>query len=153
MLLEGHYQNAYVTRDLEESLTTLRSLYGVQDPKHFQAEIEVKTPTGSGTLVSKIAFIWIGNLQYELIEPISGPDSIYRDALPEQGLRPHHICMRSHDWERTLTELDRHKLPIVLEGNSSSGLKFVYADARATLGHYLEFVSMPQAIWSAMGGR
>ena len=153
MLLEGHYQNAYVTRDIEKSLATFRTLYGVQETKHFQTEIEVKTPAGSAIIVNELSFIWIGNLQYELIEPVSGAVDIYREALPEQGMRLHHVCMRTFDWERTIAELDRHKLQIVLEGNTSTGLKFVYADARATLGHYLEFVWMPQALWTAMGRR
>ncbi|HEY9546384.1 MAG TPA: VOC family protein [Solimonas sp.] len=153
MLLENHYQNAYVTRDIEQALDIFRTRYGVQDARFFQAETEVWTPQGSGIAVNKIAFIWIGELQYELIEPVSGPVELYRDAVPEQGLRFHHICMRSFDWDATLAEIERQQLPIVYRGNSSSGLKFIYADARDTLGHYLEFTSVPDAVWTAMGGR
>lgn len=153
MLLEGHYQNAYVTRDLEQALAIFSTRYGVQGAKSFQAEVEVTTPAGKGIAVNKIAFIWIGNLQYELIEPVSGPVDLYREALPEQGLRFHHICMRSHDWDATLAEVERQKLPIVYRGDTSSGLKFIYADARDTLGHYLEFTWVPPAVWTAMGGR
>lgn len=153
MLLENHYQNAYVTRDIEQALATFRSRYGVADARYFQAEVEVTTPTGTGIAVNKVAFIWIGKLQYELIEPVSGPVDLYRDALPEQGMRFHHICMRSFNWDATLAEVERQKLPVVYRGNTSSGLKFIYADARDTLGHYLEFTSVPPAVWTAMGGR
>jgi len=153
MLLENHYQNAYVTRDIEQALAAFRSRYGVADARYFQAEVEVTTPTGTGIAVNKVAFIWIGKLQYELIEPVSGPVDLYRDALPEQGMRFHHICMRSFDWDATLAEVERQKLPVVYRGNTSSGLKFIYADARDTLGHYLEFTSVPPAVWTAMGGR
>ncbi|MDB5968657.1 MAG: glyoxalase/Bleomycin resistance/Dioxygenase superfamily protein [Hydrocarboniphaga sp.] len=153
MLLENHYQNAYVTRDIEQALSIFRERYGVQDTRYFQAETEVTTPKGKGIAVNKIAFIWIGKLQYELIEPVSGPVDLYREAVPEQGLRFHHICMRSFDWDATLAEVGRQKLPIVYRGDTSSGLKFIYADARDTLGHYLEFTSVPPAVWTAMGGR
>ena len=153
MLLENHYQNAYVTPDIERALDIFRTRYGVADPRHFTAETEVWTPQGKGVAVNKIAFIWIGKLQYELIEPVSGPVQMYRDALPAQGLRFHHICMRSFDWDATLAAIARQGLPIVYRGDSSSGLKFVYADARDTLGHYLEFTAMPDAVWAAMGGR
>lgn len=153
MLLANHYQNAYVTRDIEKALELFRARYGVADARHFQAEFEVTTPTGKGLAVNKVAFIWIGALQYELIEPVSGLVDIYSDALPEQGLRFHHICMRSHDWDATLAEVERQQLSIVYRGETSSGLKFIYADARATLGHYLEFTWVPPAIWTAMGGR
>lgn len=153
MLLANHYQNAYVTRDIEKALDIFRTRYGVPDARYFQAEVEVTTPKGKGLAVNKVSFIWIGNLQYELIEPVSGPVDIYRDALPEQGLRFHHICMRSHDWDATLAEVERQQLPIVYRGDTSSGLKFIYADARDTLGHYLEFTWVPPAVWTAMGGR
>lgn len=153
MLLANHYQNAYVTRDIEKALDIFRERYGVPDARYFQAEVEVTTPEGKGLAINKVAFIWIGNLQYELIEPVSGPVDIYRDALPEQGMRFHHICMRSHDWDATLAEVERQKMPIVYRGDTSSGLKFIYADARDTLGHYLEFTSVPPAVWTAMGGR
>ena len=152
MLLDNHYQNAYVTPDIEKALDIFRTRYGVQNPRYFQAETEVWTPNGSGIAVNKIAFIWIGKLQYELIEPVSGPVAMYQEAVPKQGLRFHHICMRSFDWDATLAEVERQKLPIVYRGDSSSGLKFIYADARETLGHYLEFTNMPDAVWKAMGG-
>src|SRR3546814_9706020 len=75
--------------DIEQALDIFRTRYGVQDARFFQAETEVWTPQGSGIAVNKIAFIWIGELQYELIEPVSGPVELYRDAVPEQGLRFH----------------------------------------------------------------
>jgi hypothetical protein len=153
MLLENHYQNAYVTRDIEKAVAFFRERYGVPDAKYFEAATEVWTPNGTGVAVNKIAFIWIGKLQYELIQPVSGPVQMYSDELPDHGIRFHHICMRSFDWDATLAEIERQKLPIVYRGDTSSGLRFVYADARATLGHYLEFTSMPPAIWTAMGGR
>ncbi|NGY03953.1 VOC family protein [Solimonas terrae] len=153
MLLENHYQNAYVTPDIEQALTIFRRRYGVADAKYFQAETEVWTPYGSGIAVNRIAFIWIGDLQYELIEPVSGPVDLYRDALPVRGLRFHHVCMRSFDWDATLAEVERQGLPVVYRGGTASGLKFIYADARDTLGHYLEFTSVPDAVWTAMGGR
>lgn len=153
MLLENHYQNAYVTRDIEQALSLFRARYGVADAGYFRAEVAVTTPHGTGIAVNKVAFIWIGKLQYELIEPVSGPVDLFREALPEQGLRLHHICMRSFDWGATLAEVERRKLPVVLRGDSASGLSFLYADARDTLGHYLEFASVPPAVWTAMGGR
>lgn len=153
MLLENHFQNAYVTPDIEKALDIFRTRYGVADPRYFQTEVEVKTPDGVGVAVNKVAFIWIGDLQFEVIEPVSGPVDMYRNEVPETGLRFHHICMRSFDWEATLAEVERQKMPIVYRGDTSSGLKFIYADARDTLGHYLEFVWMPPQVWTAMGGR
>src|SRR3546814_15847720 len=47
MLLENHYQNAYVTRDIEQALDIFRTRYGVQDARFFQSATEVWTPQGS----------------------------------------------------------------------------------------------------------
>ena len=151
-MLERHYQNAYVTPDIDRAIEVMRQRFGVTDVLQTEATTEVWTPDGSGASTNKLAFIWVGKLQYELIEPVSGPVAMYRDAVPAQGLRFHHICMRSYDWSATLAEIERQKLTIVYRGDSSSGLKFVYADARETLGHYLEFTTMPDAVWTAMGG-
>jgi hypothetical protein len=153
MLLDNHYQNAYITRDIDKAVGVFRERYGVADAKYFEAATEVWTPRGSGVAVNKMAFIWIGKLQYELIQPVSGPVQMYSDELPDEGMRFHHICMRSFDWDATLAEVERQQLPIVYRGDTSSGLRFIYADARETLGHYLEFTSVPPAVWTAMGGR
>lgn len=152
MLLQGHYQNAYVTRDIERSLVELRAVNELQNVVQFEMPLELKTPAASGQALMKIALAWIGNLQVELIEPVSGLVDIYRDALPASGMRFHHIGMRSLDWDATLAHIHQLGLPIVLQGEMP-GVRFMYADARQTLGHYLEYVSMPDEAWKATGGR
>jgi len=153
MLLEGHFQNAYVTRDLDKAVALFRSHYGVDKVLQFQSQVEVKTPAGTGAAVFKTAFAWVGSLQYEFIEPVSGLVQVYQQALPPgDGLAFHHVCMRVQDWEGTRAEIDGGSYPIVLEGETA-GVRFVYVDARESLGHYLEYVWMKPEVWSAMGGR
>ena len=48
----------------------------------YEGTTPIRTPAGDTTQTNKLAFIWIGDLQYELIQPISGSVDIYRDALP-----------------------------------------------------------------------
>jgi len=152
MLLKGHYQNAYVTADIEQALTDLRQLENVENVLQFEAPLELWTPHGAGLAVMKIALIWVGKLQYEFIEPVSGLVDIYRDAVPASGVRFHHIGMRVRDWDALLAEIERQQLPIVLKGEMP-GVKFLYVDARKTLGHYLEYVLMPDEAWQGLGGR
>ncbi len=153
MLLQGQFQNAYVTRSLERAIATLRDRFGAVDIKQFEASIEVKTPHGTGPAAMKTALAWVGEIQYELIEPVSGFVDIYRDALrADDGLQFHHICMRPDDLQQVRAEIERQGMPIVFEGISSA-TKFFYADARATLGHYLEYVWMHPDMWTALGGR
>jgi len=154
MFLQNHYQNAYVTRDLAQALTIFRTQYGFDGFRQFDVSQQVSTPAGSGTAVLKVALGWIGNLQYEVIQPISGFVDVYSRHLPDQHpLRSHHVCMRVDDWTSFRAEIERQKRPVVLEGGTPGHLQFLYVDARDSLGHYLEYCWMTPERWAAMGGR
>jgi hypothetical protein len=119
----------------------------------FEGPVEVPTPHGRGTAVSKLAFIWINNLQYELIQPVSGLVDIYRDQLPDDdSLKFHHICMRVPEWDNFRARVDQKGYRVVLEGGSDM-LKYIYIDGREFVGHYLEYVWMTPERWSALGGK
>lgn len=151
MYLERHYQNAYVTPDIQRAIEVMKAQFGVTDADvlYTEATTDVWTPQGSGPNTSKLAFIWVGKLQYELIEPISGPSDLYSAAVdPEKLFNFHHICMRVMDWDAFRADVERQKRPVVIEGHTPSGLKFCYLDARDTLGHYLEYVWAPDPMWA-----
>jgi catechol 2,3-dioxygenase-like lactoylglutathione lyase family enzyme len=152
-MLEGqHYQNAYITRDIEKAVESFRTRSGVKNVIRFEGPVELTTPKGRGTAVSKLAFIWINNLQYELIQPVSGLVDIYRDELPDDDrLKLHHICMRVPEWDDFRARVDQKGYRVVLEGGGDM-LKFIYIDARDFVGHYLEYVWMTPERWTAMGG-
>lgn len=151
-MLEGyHYQNAYITRDIEKAIALFEQKANVRDVMRFEGEVELITPPG--TAVNKLAFIWVDNLQYELIEPVSGQCQIYTDALPnDDALLFHHSCTRVADWDVFRKNVEQQNYPVVLEGGSDA-LKYVYLDARDFLGHYLEYVWMIPERWAAMGGK
>ena len=153
MFLNAHYQNAYVTRDRDQAIALFRSEHNFDNFMRFEPTIEVRTPAGRGTAKTKMALGWIGNVQYEIIEPVSGLVDIYREGLPEgQLMRFHHVCMRVDDWAPFRARLDSEGRSIVLEGGTEGHLQFVYVDARATVGHYLEYCWMTPQRWAAMGG-
>jgi hypothetical protein len=153
MYLERHYQNAYVTPDINKAIEAMKAQYGLTDADvlYTEATTPVWTPNGSGQNTSKLAFIWIGKLQYELIEPVSGPSDLYSAAVdPDQLLRFHHVAMRVMDWDSFRAAVDKQKHPVAIEGEGGGGLKFLYLDARETLGHYLEYVYAPPEFWARM---
>jgi hypothetical protein len=152
-MLEGyHYQNAYVTRDIDKGIATFRQRGKIDKVITYEGTNAITTPNGPGTQTNKMAFIWIGDLQYELIQPISGDVSLYRDALPaDDGLRFHHICMRVPDWDEFRARVDHQPYPVVIEGGGEL-LRFLYLDTRAFLGHYLEYTWMTDERWKQMGG-
>lgn len=155
MFLNSHYQNAYVTRDLDKAIALFRAEHEFENFMRFEPTFEVTTPAGRGMATTKMALGWIGNVQYELIEPVSGLVDIYREGLPEaegQPMRFHHVCMRVDDWAPFRAELGRQGRSIVLQGGTEGHLQFVYVDARGTVGHYLEYCWMTPERWTAMGG-
>jgi hypothetical protein len=153
-MLEGqHYQNAYITRDIEKAIEGFRARSAGAKVMRFEGPVEVTTDKARGTAISKLAFIWINNLQYELIQPVSGLVDLYRDELPEDdSLRFHHICMRVPEWDNFRARVDQEGYRVVLEGGSDM-LKYIYIDAREFVGHYLEYVWMTPQRWTAMGGQ
>jgi hypothetical protein len=153
-MIEGkHFQNAYVTRNLDSAIERFKSRADIRKLLQFEAAIEVMTAAGPRTCINKLAFIWIEDFQYELIEPGAGTLSLYRDDLPaDDSLFFHHVCMRVDKWDDFRARVDRQPLPVAIEGGSDA-LRFLYLDAREFLGHYLEYVWMTPERWAQVGGR
>lgn len=154
MMIGRHYQNAYVTRDVDKAVADLRPVCDIRKLMEIEVNVPVWTPKGDGHQVQKLAFVWIDDLNLELIQPISGDVELYRDWLPDHdGLRFHHACFRVDDWDATMAAVNKQSAPIVLKGSSGDALKFIYLDTRPLLGHYTEYVWMNAQRWEIMGGR
>lgn len=153
-MLEGqHFQNAYVTRDIDQAVEEFSKRADIRQLIQTEVTVDVWTPSGDGTQTNKLAFIWVDNLQYELIQPVSGDVALYSEALPANKLPVfHHICMRVDSWQDFRARVDQQPFPVVLEGGNDA-LRFLYLDAREFLGHYLEYTCMSDERWVQMGGR
>ena len=155
MITGRHYQNAYVTRNVDKAVAQFRDRAEVRTVLETEVAVEVWTPQGTGTGVQKLAFVWVEDLNYELIEPKSGDVlAIYRDALPaDDSLKFHHVCHVVDDWDALMAKVERQPYPVVLKGGTAGLLQFLYLDTREWLGHYTEYVWMVPDRWAAMGGR
>ena len=120
MFLHGHYQNAYVTHDLEKAIGMVSERYGLADWIKFEMELPVRTPAGDRSLAVKVGCAWAGWLQIELIEPVSGAVEPYLPYLPADPAdatpRFHHISLRRDDYDAMQDEIARLGLPFVCEG-------------------------------------
>ncbi|MEZ5743078.1 MAG: VOC family protein [Sphingomonadaceae bacterium] len=150
------FQNAYVTRDLARAEALIGARHGIGEWVHFEPEMDVFTATdGQGMAHVKVALGWAGNLQIELIEPVSGNVQHYLDRLPadEGNASPqfHHICMRVADWDATMALVEGGGWPVAYRGGVP-GCEFVYIDARDSLGHYVEYMWMSDEMWAGSGG-
>lgn len=152
-MIEGHhFQNAYITRDIDKAVEAFQAVADVRKILRHEGTTNVVTTAGAGFQTTKLAFIWVGDMQYEFIQPVSGAVEIYSDPLPDDdALKFHHICMRVKDWDEFRARVNQQPYPVVLEGGGDA-LKFLYLDAREFLGHYLEYVWMTDERWGQMGG-
>lgn len=140
---QDFYQLAYVTTDLDRALGMFADLYDVGE---FADRGEVtRALDDGGEMRIRIAFAFIGSLQLEIIEPRGGRDAVYRHELPTEGfgMAWHHVAFKAPS-PRALGDvrasLIRAGHEVVLSGGTPGTSMFFYADARATLGHYLEYI-------------
>ena len=154
MLLQGHYQNAYVTHDLDRAMELVRKRYGLKDYIVFEPDMVLKTPAGDKPSKVRAALGWSGGLQIELIEPVGGFLDHYLPYLPKDRSDPtprfHHIALRRDDIDAMRMEIDRLGLPLAFEGEVP-GLVYIYLDARESLGHYLEYIWATAEGWEMVG--
>jgi Glyoxalase/Bleomycin resistance protein/Dioxygenase superfamily len=154
-MLEGrHYQNAYVTRNLAKTVDEFAARASARSVATYEATTEVLTADGRRSQTLKLGFVWLGDLQYEFIEPVVEAVPVYSSWLSGgDGPRFHHSCARVDDWDDFRRRVDDQPCPVVFEGASGDELKFLYLDARELLGHYLEYTWMTPGRWAQLGGR
>ena len=154
MHMNGFFQNAYVTRNLDKAIADLRDKHGVDGQvMEIPFAADVITPRASGPVTAKVALVWVGDVQLELIEPTSGLCQIYSNALPDDdSMAFHHVGIRIFDMAALRAEAKAKGWTIAFQGGGE-GFQFTYIDARATLGHYLEYIELRQDMWEATGGR
>lgn len=154
MFLRGHYQNAYVTHDLKWAMDACSQRYGLENWTTFEVELDVATPAGPNKQATKVACVWDGALQLELIEPVSGYVDPFLPYLPQdkadRSLRLHHISLRRESPAEIAAEIEQLGAPLVCQGGIPD-LGFTYLDTRDTLGHYLEYVWATPAGWAMVG--
>jgi Glyoxalase/Bleomycin resistance protein/Dioxygenase superfamily len=160
MFLTGHMQNAYVTHDIEKAMEIVGNRYGVEHFDRHEPDMVVNTPIGPQPMVNRVATFWAGGLNIEIIQPVSGYVDDYLAMLPADKSdavpRFHHTSHRRDDEAAMRAEIAALGLPLAFEGPVSikhaiPALVFVYLDARASLGHYVEFTWKSPEAWAYVG--
>ena len=145
-------QIAWVTRDLDATEATLTALLGarkwVRIPGvHFGPE----TCTLRGhpaDFVAHISLSYAGDMQLELIEPVSG-DSVYTEFLNDRGPGLHHVCVYAEDLEdfaAVLAEAIAAGADAVMQGVMPGGMRFAYVSAPDTGVPFVEIAHVPDDV-------
>lgn len=154
MSLVGHYQNAYVTHDLDRAIDLTRQSFGLGEFSAFDVDMASKTPYGEQTSRLRVATAWAGRFQIELIQPVSGYIDPYAPFLPGDRSdvvpRFHHLAVRRDDPVAMRKEALSMGLPFAFE-SEGAGISCIFVDARTHLGHYFEFVTATPEGWQLVG--
>ena len=113
-------QVAWVTNDLNTTETALTGLLGVKKWVRLP-DVHFAPDTCS----------YLGDMQLELIEPVSGPN-IYSDFLRDSGPGLHHICVEAdtlENFDAALALAAEQGATVPQQGVMPGGLRFAYLSA------------------------
>jgi catechol 2,3-dioxygenase-like lactoylglutathione lyase family enzyme len=92
--------------------------------------------------VAHVSMAYAGDLQLELIQPVSG-ESIYTEFLAAGGSGLHHVCFETDDMDASVTTAEQAGLPVLQEGSMAGGaIRFAYVDGRAAGAPYIELAQL-----------
>ncbi|HWJ82169.1 MAG TPA: VOC family protein [Nocardioides sp.] len=84
-----------------------------------------------------ISLAWSGDLQLELIRPVSG-DSVWSEFLDRSGPGLHHVCFRVPDLAAALAEAAVQGVEVLMSGSMPGPMEFAYLDGSAWGAPYVE---------------
>ncbi len=137
-------QVAIVCRDIEATSKRWASVLGVEPPQirttkpgHEVKESYRGRPSEGQ---AKLAFIRLGQVTLELIQPVGGNTS-WKEFLDANGEGVQHIAFQVQDLDKTVKSFEGMGAPVLHQGryDDDSGA-YVYMDSRKPLGVTLELL-------------
>jgi len=136
-LLGRFFQLGYIVRDLVPAMAHFIDRYG---PLKFQViEGQPEYPH-----TRRIALGYVGPVMIELIEPDPAVPSVYVDYVPRDAnsARFHHTGHFVESYADTVRRLEHEGYDVPYKLSYGDVMDCCYADMRADLGHYVEYVRL-----------
>jgi len=134
------WQLAIIVKDIEKTVENYAKIFGINVPQIFDSALEENSFMGyNGNEIKphyKMAFIKMGLLQLELIEPSEEPSS-WRDFLNSHGDGIHHVAFNVNDVDSCINLFGSQGMPLLQEGIFDGG-SYHYIDAQEKLGLVVE---------------
>jgi catechol 2,3-dioxygenase-like lactoylglutathione lyase family enzyme len=126
-------QICWVTDDIETTERLLSEQFGVAAWTRIpDVRFGPETTTLRGEPVDCMLHVslgYAGDLQLELIQPVSGP-SIHREFLDVHGAGLHHVCFAVDDVEVACAAAEAAGVPVLMRGSMMDGeIEFAYIDS------------------------
>ena len=135
-------QVGVIVRDIEKSVRNYAEIFGIDVPSISITDTVDKAETeyrGESTSArAKLAFMQMGGMQLELIEPDEHP-STWREFLDAHGEGIHHIAFGAKGMKETIAYLDNNGMPMVQKGEYTGG-RYTYIDSSDKLGLIMELL-------------
>ena len=142
------FQNAWVVEDLEAACWKWINELGVGPftITDYTADTfsEITYRGEPSELALKVAIAHAGNVQIELIEPLS-EQCAYRDSVPKGTTGFHHMCVFTLDFAADHAYFDKLGYPAANTGKVRD-IEFAYFDTRPLMGCMLEVVTKTDSV-------
>jgi hypothetical protein len=139
-------QVGVIVKDLDTKIRNLIDIFGmgpvrvVDFPPPGRTDLERWYHGQPTQCTARIAFIDLGSVELELIEPLQGP-SIWQDFLDKHGEGIHHIRFNTFDEKPILEDLAAHDVPVEQTGSGTRpGTAYFYFDTQDKVGFTIEIM-------------
>jgi len=134
------HQICVVVKDLQAAVERYWNLFGIgpwvfytfKAPELTEAMVHGKPQP----YTMRIAVAYIGEVQWELIQPLSGP-SIYQEFLDEHGEGVHHVALGVDNYDQTIAAMKEQGIGVLMSGRWN-GVDYGYLDSEKNLGVIVE---------------
>lgn len=95
--------------------------------------------------VADISMAYSGDLQLELIRPVSG-DSVWSEFLSRDRPGLHHVCFYVDDLDQAVATATGQGLEVLMAGDMAGPMRFAYLDGSAAGAPYIELAQLSPAM-------
>jgi catechol 2,3-dioxygenase-like lactoylglutathione lyase family enzyme len=145
-------QVAVVVRDLDEAMRRYSEKLGIAPWSVYTFTSDwIRDMTFRGReqpYSMKLALAQVGDMMYELIEPVDGPNS-YQEFLDARGEGLHHLGYFVDDLNAAIREMEAQGFTVLQSGRAfgvDGDGGYAYFETDGALGCILEAIEMPRAM-------
>jgi hypothetical protein len=144
-------QVGYVSDDLERAAAWFERNLGANGFDHFgltTLDDVLVDGEGVGAYSIEVVGTMLGDINVEIIRPLSGAVGMYREVMaPDAAVTFHHIGLQIESWDEAEAAREALGVPWKVRGYTPGVCDFGYIDARPAVGHYVEFLRLePETI-------
>jgi len=141
-------QIGIVVPDLDQTTRLLTSVFGVgpfsfvEWPNRPESKYQYRG-VKEHIRISQ-AFVQLGDIEVELIQPLEGERNAYKEFLDRDGGGIHHVLFEVSDIESVLQQLGKSGVTVLQSGTGiRPGTRWALLDTRDMLGFYVELRHRP----------